>query len=293
MPSFRDFVCTEAGALLFRFDATAEVDGSEGIELLDESVNDMGHVAVWRTTDGYRIEAYHELCEQKHVVTADREFRHIRAAIRWEARYTEQMLSSLLRIVFSQAVLREEGIGIHASAVAHKGKAYLFLGKSGTGKSTHARLWLQHIPDTELMNDDNPAIRIKEGTAYAYGTPWSGKTPCYRNVCYPIGGIARLRQAPHNRFRQLDDVEAFMALLPGCMVIKKDAILYDALCNKLTWLTEHVTIGMMECLPEGEAAVLNEERLTRSTLCVYDNDNEDDNENEDEDENFFNDVVHR
>lgn len=261
LPSFRDFVCTEEGPLLFRFDATAEGNGSEVVELLDESVNDMGHVKVWRTTEGYQIEAHHELCEQTHVVTADREFRHIRAAIRWEARYAEQMLSSLLRIVFSQAVLREEGIGIHASAVTHKGKAYLFLGKSGTGKSTHARLWLQHIPGTELINDDNPAIRIKEGTAYAYGTPWSGKTPCYRNVCYPIGGIARLRQAPHNRFRQLDDVEAFMALLPGCAVIKQDTALYDALCNKLTWLAENITIGMMECLPDGEAALCMGEGL--------------------------------
>lgn len=261
LPSFRDFVCTEEGPLLFRFDATAEGNGSEVVELLDESVNDMGHVKVWRTTEGYQIEAHHELCEQTHVVTADREFRHIRAAIRWEARYAEQMLSSLLRIVFSQAMLREEGIGIHASAVTHKGKAYLFLGKSGTGKSTHARLWLQHIPGTELINDDNPAIRIKEGTAYAYGTPWSGKTPCYRNVCYPIGGIARLRQAPHNRFRQLDDVEAFMALLPGCAVIKQDTALYDALCNKLTWLAENITIGMMECLPDGEAALCMGEGL--------------------------------
>lgn len=261
LPSFRDFVCTEEGPLLFRFDATAEGNGSEVVELLDESVNDMGHVKVWRTTEGYQIEAHHELCKQTHVVTADREFRHIRAAIRWETRYAEQMLSSLLRIVFSQALLREEGIGIHASAVAHKGKAYLFLGKSGTGKSTHARLWLQHIPGTELINDDNPAIRIKEGTAYAYGTPWSGKTPCYRNVCYPIGGIARLRQAPHNRFRQLDDVEAFMALLPGCAVIKQDTALYDALCNKLTWLAENITIGMMECLPDGEAALCMGEGL--------------------------------
>lgn len=261
LPSFRDFVCTEEGAMLFRFDATAEVGDGEMVELLDESVNDMGHVKVWRTTEGYQIEAHHELCEQTHVVTADREFRQIRATIHWEARYANQMLCSLLRIVFSQAVLREEGIGIHASAVAHRGKAYLFLGKSGTGKSTHARLWLQHIPGTELINDDNPAIRIKKEGTYVYGTPWSGKTPCYRNVCYPIGGIARLRQAPYNRFRQLDDVEAFMALLPGCAVIKQDAALYDALCNKLTWLAENITIGMMECLPDGEAAVLNGERL--------------------------------
>lgn len=261
LPSFRDFVCQEVGSLLFRFDATAEVDGSEGMELLDESVNDMGHVKVWRTTEGYRIEAYHEQEGRTHRLLSDREFREIQASIQWDDPYAGQMLSSLLRIAFSQAVLREEGIGIHASAVAHAGKAYLFLGKSGTGKSTHARLWLQHIPDTELMNDDNPAIRIKEGTAYAYGTPWSGKTPCYRNVCHPIGGIARLRQASHNRYRKLNDVEAFMALLPGCAVIKQHTTLYDALCNKLAWIAENVTIGMMECLPDREAALVMEDGL--------------------------------
>lgn len=265
LPSFRDFVCTEEGDILFRFDATTGgKTTAEGVELLDESVNDMGHVKVWRTTEGYRIEAYHELERHTHRLVTDKEFREIRATMQWDTPYAGQMLSSLLRIVFSQAVLREEGIGIHASAVVHAGKAYLFLGKSGTGKSTHARLWLQHIPDTKLINDDNPVIRIKKDGAYAYGTPWSGKTPCYRNVCYPIGGIARLRQAPHNRFRQLDDVEAFMTLLPGCMVIKRDDQLYDMLCNKLAWLAEHVTIGMMECLPDREAAVLSEERLKRN-----------------------------
>ena len=256
LPSFRDFVCQEVGPLLFRFDATAEVDGSEGMELLDESVNDMGHVKVWRTTEGYRIEAYHEQEGRTHRLLSDREFREIQASMQWDDPYAGQMLCSMIRIVYSQAVLREKGISIHASAVAHDGKGYLFMGKSGTGKSTHANLWLQHIPGTERINDDNPTIRIVEGKAYVYGTPWSGKTPCYRNICYPIGGIARLRQAPHNRFKQLEGVEAFVALIPGCMVIKQDMALYDALCDNLTWVAEHVTIGMMECLPDREAAMV-------------------------------------
>lgn len=262
LPSFKDFVYPYKGEeLLFWFDTTTEVEGSEEMELLEESVNDMGHVEVWKTAEGYRIAAYHEQQRRTHVLTADGAFSHIRASIQWEDPYADQMLSSLLRIVFSQALLREEGIGIHASAVAHKGQAYLFLGKSGTGKSTHARLWLQHIPGTALINDDNPAIRIKDGRAYVYGTPWSGKTPCYRNVCHPIGGIARLRQASHNRYRKLNDVEAFMALLPGCAVIKQHTTLYDALCNKLAWIAENVTIGMMECLPNREAALVMEHGL--------------------------------
>ena len=57
----------------------------------------------------------------------------------------------------------------------------MLLGKSGTGKSTHSRLWLKYIPDTKLLNDDNPAVRIMDNnTIMIYGTPWSGKTPCYK-----------------------------------------------------------------------------------------------------------------
>lgn len=259
LPSFRSFVCRGEGdePLLFRFDATAmDVVRDEEAVLLDESVNDMGCVKVWSTEHGYCIEAHHELAPLTHALMADREFRSIKAAMQWDDPYVGAMLCSMLRIVFSQAILREEGIGIHASAVAYNGKGYLFLGKSGTGKSTHAALWLQHIAGTEHINDDNPILRIVEGEAYVYGSPWSGKTPCYKDVCYPISGIVRLEQAPVNRFHRLSGVEAFIALVPGCAVIKQDKALYAALCDKLIWLAEHVTVGKMACRPDREAAMV-------------------------------------
>ena len=261
LPSFRGLVYRgeSDGSLLFRFDATATgVERGEEAVLLDESVNDMGCVKVWSTEHGYCIEAHHELAPLTHTLTADREFRSIKAAMQWEDPYVGQMLCSMLRIVFSQAILHGEGIGIHASAVAYKGKGYLFLGKSGTGKSTHAALWLQHVVGTERINDDNPILRIVEGKAYVYGSPWSGKTPCYKDVCYPIGGIVRLEQAPVNQFHTLTGVEAFIALVPGCAVIKQDKRLYAALCEKLIWLAEHVTIGKMACRPDREAAMVCE-----------------------------------
>ena len=259
LPSFRGFVyCGESdGSLLFRFDATATgVERGEEAVLLDESVNDMGCVKVWSTEHGYCIEAHHELAPLTHTLMADREFSSIKAAMQWEDPYVGQMLCSMLRIVFSQAILHGEGIGIHASAVAYKGKGYLFLGKSGTGKSTHAALWLQHIAGAEQINDDNPILRVKEGRAYVYGSPWSGKTPCYKDVGYPIGGVVRLEQAPVNEFQRLDGVQAFIALVPGCAVIKQDKRLYAALCDKLIWLAEHVMIGKMACRPDREAAVV-------------------------------------
>lgn len=86
------------------------------------------------------------------------------------------------------------------------------MGKSGTGKSTHSLLWMKYIQGTELLNDDNPTLRIVDGKVYAYGTPWSGKTPCYKSLSYPVGGMVRLKQAPVNRFVRQQEVEAFIAL---------------------------------------------------------------------------------
>src|SRR5690606_24548491 len=95
---------------------------------------------------------------------------------------TGTVLSWFIMVAYGQRCLLYRAILIHASVVSCAGKAYAFLGKSGTGKSTHSRLWLRHIAGTELLNDDNPAIRIEpDGRVFVYGTPWSGKTPCYKN----------------------------------------------------------------------------------------------------------------
>ena len=90
-------------------------------------------------------------------------------------------------------------IAIHSSVIVHSGRAVLFLGESGTGKSTHTRLWREHIPGAQLLNDDSPIVRVVEGVPTVFGSPWSGKTPCYRNESYPIAAFVRLVQAPHNR----------------------------------------------------------------------------------------------
>ncbi len=83
----------------------------------------------------------------------------------------------------------------------------MFLGPSGTGKSTHASLWLENVEGTELVNDDNPVVRIlDDGSIKVYGSPWSGKTPCYLNVNYPLGGIVNLIQASHNKISRLGGI---------------------------------------------------------------------------------------
>lgn len=120
------------------------------------------------------------------------------------------------------------------------------------------------MPGTELLNDDNPTIRLIEGKAYAYGTPWSGKIPCYKPFCFPLGGMVRLKQAPVNRFYRQTEVEAFAAILPGCSVIRQDTVLRTCLYDTLVQLAEQVPVGVLECRPDEEAAVMCHRALSLS-----------------------------
>lgn len=264
LPSFVPFRTEkQPDTLLFRLEVSPEgFPERDGMEFIDEDVNDMGHTRVFRVGDGYRIEVRYGRGAAPHIVETDREFRFARAYIRREDRYAGQALCSMLRIVFAQAVLPYGALSMHASTVVNGGKGFLFMGKSGTGKSTHSRLWQDAIEGTLLLNDDNPIVRILGDRTVVYGSPWSGKTPCYRNESAPVAGIVRLAQAPHNRFRALEDVEAFGALLPGCSVLRQDKHLHDALCCTLVALAETVRVGELECLPDADAARLCREAIS-------------------------------
>ena len=93
---------------------------------------------------------------------------------------------------FYEQLAKYDGVMLHASCVEYNGKAYLFSARSGTGKSTHTHLWLKYLPGSRIINDDKPAIRIIGSKAYAFGTPWSGKTNESINTGVPIAGIAFL-----------------------------------------------------------------------------------------------------
>lgn len=136
------------------------------------------------------------------------------------------------------------------------GYGYAFIAKSGTGKSTQVSLWLRYIKGCDLMNDDNPIIRITDGKPYIYGGPWSGKTPCYRNVKAPLGAITRIDRAKQNSIEKLPPVQAFASFLPSCSAMKWDIDIYNHICNTITKVVETTAIYTLHCLPDKEAALL-------------------------------------
>ena len=179
-------------------------------------------------------------------------------------------LDTALMLLYAFASADHNTLLIHASAVEYDGKAYLFLGKSGTGKSTHTRLWTENISGAALLNDDNPVIRIKDDGIYVYGSPWSGKTPCYLSRKVVAGAFVRLHQAPRNDIRSLHGIKAYAAVLPACSCMKWDTEMSAAVHRTVSRVIESVAVYDMECLPDREAAVMACETIRVKSRLSHD-----------------------
>lgn len=193
----------------------------------------------------------------------DNEFKKANCWLSGNALQKEFCINNFLMMLFAFASMATQTLLFHASVIGHEGKAYLFLGKSGTGKSTHSRLWYDHIPSCELINDDNPAVGLRDGQIIVYGTPWSGKTPCYRNVRFPVGAFVRLSQEKENRIERESVIRAFASLLPSCSGVKWDTRLYRAQGDTLAAVIERVPVFHLGCLPDAAAAKLCHSVVTR------------------------------
>jgi len=219
-----------------------------------------------RTAEGLPVFDFWLLDKSTGVLVCEKNFKHAvlflgekcdGAAITGMRQFA---LNNAIMVLYALATAGLETALFHAACVSYKGRGYLFLGKSGTGKSTHARLWLKYIEGTELFNDDNPVVRLfeKDGRkfAVAYGSPWSGKTPCYKNVKFELGGFVLLSQAPFNKISPLKGVSAYAAILPSISGMRWDKKIADGLHLTQNGLASNVPIWYLECLPDEEAAKL-------------------------------------
>lgn len=222
-----------------------------------------GNTLVYQLPDkGYQFIIRDTKDRDCSLLIANADFSECRCALNGDVTMRQFGLNNALMLCYAFAGSHYQTLLIHASCVAYNGCGYPFIAKSGTGKSTHSSLWLQHIEGTELMNDDNPVIRIIDGTPYIYGSPWSGKTPCYRNIVRPLGAVVNISRAPANSIEQLGPVQAFAALLPACSSMMWDSVINDNLCNSLTTIISTTPIYTLHCLPDEAAA-----RLCQSTIA--------------------------
>lgn len=190
-------------------------------------------------------------------LSMDSRYRHARAVLCGDDRERRYGLDNSLMLLYAFASAPLDTLLLHASVIENDGRGYLFLGRSGTGKSTHSRLWTEYIPGSRLLNDDNPVVRLTPGgEPLVYGTPWSGKTPCYRNHSVPADALVRLSQAPRNGIARLTGVAAYAAILPSCSCMKWDGAMAAAVHRTLERLVSVTPVFRLECLPDAAAARL-------------------------------------
>ena len=132
--------------------------------------------------------------------------------------YYMEVITSLLKI--AEELPGRESFLMHGAVVAWKEQGYIFTAPSGTGKTTHVRLWKKYLgADVEIVNGDKPVLAVERETVVAYGTPWAGKERLQKNCSVPIKGICFLRQAETNRIQKLDKKRALELLLPQVYIM--------------------------------------------------------------------------
>lgn len=166
--------------------------------------------------------------------------------------------------LFNGYMLHHNGMMLHSSAVELDGKAYVFSGPCGMGKSTHTRLWQKTFGDrAQVFNDDKPVLRRMEDGWYAYGTPWCGKDGINQNKKVPLAGICFLKQAPENRIRRLGQQESLQKVLAQTIHRFWKVEMLDLMLSVAEKLVQEIPMYELENRPEPEAALLSYETMRR------------------------------
>ena len=269
IPSFQPFACKEVADsdLFFQIDVDDNLRPvpKDQRSLIRDFDTGNGNIIVYQLTDG----GYQYVIKDINgyscaLLITNKNFVHCHCALNGNYDMRSFGLNSVLMLAFAFAGASRSVLLIHASLVRHRGWGYPFIAKSGTGKSTQVSSWLRYIPDCDLMNDDNPIIRIlDDGKPYIFGSPWSGKTPCYRNVMAPLSAVTRIDRADKNWVERLNPVEAFTSFLPSCSSMKWDIDIYRKICDTVTQVVETVPIYTLHCLPDKEAAMVCNRAIAR------------------------------
>lgn len=156
-------------------------------------------------------------------------------------------LTAILRAICTTILEKYNGFFLHCSSLEFEKGAYIFTAKSGTGKSTHARLWREVFPDkVTMINDDKPIVRLIDDTFYIYGTPWNGKHCISNNIKVPIKAIYYLSQSAENKCTKCDSILAISKLLSQT-ILPNDSSNMDKLLTLLEKLVLSTPMYDLEC----------------------------------------------
>ncbi len=157
-----------------------------------------------------------------------------------------------------EKMVEYDTILMHGSVVAVDDQAYLFTAKSGTGKSTHTRLWREVFGERAVMvNDDKPLLKLTEDGVLACGTPWDGKHRLSTNVCLPLKAVCILERGEENEIHPISAQEALPMVFQQTYR-PKNLGKYLEIIDKLT---QRVAFYRLKCNQTAEAAKIAYEAM--------------------------------
>lgn len=163
-------------------------------------------------------------------------------------------ITALLRLL-AERLLPEGLLFFHGCCVVADGEGYLFTAPSGTGKSTHARLWLKNIPGSWILNGDKPFLGIRDGVPTVFGTPWKGKEGWGENASVPLKAICIVTRGAYNWTEPITVNEAFPRLLTQSF--RPDSMELLPVVQFFVRLGDKVSYYRMTCNMEDEAALVS------------------------------------
>lgn len=179
-------------------------------------------------------------------------------------RYSGEMVTEsnyLFNMIGLEKLLLELRVLIlHAAVVTYRGQGILFSAPSGTGKSTQAELWKNHM-GAQILNGDRAGIRLAEGGWRTCGLPYAGSSRIYRSESTPLQAIVVLRQSKENQIRRMESMEALRALVPEFSAHRWDLVFMNKLLDIAAGLLRDVPVYCLECRPDQEAVHLLHDTL--------------------------------
>lgn len=159
---------------------------------------------------------------------------------------------------FARALVDQGAFCFHSSALSVDGEVLLFSADSGTGKSTHARLWREYMTDhqVENLNDDKPVIRNREGKYVAYGTPWCGKHGIQKNTCAPVKAVVFLKRGKENEIHKISMQEALPSVLKQVLAEKANPLALMKVLDLLDPFLRKIPVYELKCNISEEAVRL-------------------------------------
>ncbi len=159
------------------------------------------------------------------------------------------------RIGTESMLLQHNGLLLHASLIQYAGKAIVFSGPSGVGKSTQAEIWKQCF-QADIINGDRAILRKMDQGWIAAGSPYAGSSGIYRNISAPLAAIVVLKQAKENRLQKLTAMEAFRYIYPELSNHNWEKEFTGKVTDLALELLTTIPTYLLECLPEEGAAFL-------------------------------------